>query len=67
MKKIKLIVAALLAVLFVVVILQNTQEVETKLLFATISMPRAVLLLTTLVVGFVIGLLTAGRLSKRPS
>jgi uncharacterized integral membrane protein len=65
MNKVKIIVAAAMAVLLVVIILQNTQQVETRLLFATISMPRAVLLLATLVVGFVIGLLTAGRLSRK--
>jgi uncharacterized integral membrane protein len=65
MNKVKVIVAAILAVLLVIVILQNTQQVETKLLFVAISMPRAVLLLTTLVVGFVIGLLAAGRLTRK--
>jgi putative membrane protein len=67
MNKLKIAVAAIVAVLLIIVILQNTQQVETKLLFVTVSMPRAVLLLTTLVVGFVIGLLAAGRLSKKPS
>jgi uncharacterized integral membrane protein len=67
MNKLKIAVAAIVAVLLIIVILQNTQQVETRLLFVTIAMPRAVLLITALVVGFVIGLLAAGRLSKKPS
>lgn len=64
--RLKLIVAAVLAVLLVIVIIQNTGEVETKLLFVTITMPRAVLLMVTLVLGFSIGLLAAGRWSRTP-
>jgi len=47
--------AALVALLFVVV-LQNTDEVETKLLFATVTMPRALLLFVTFAVGILVGL-----------
>ena len=65
-KQFKLIVAAVLAVLLVIVIIQNTREVETKLLFVTITMPRAVLLMVTLVLGFSIGLLAAGWWSRTP-
>ena len=40
--------------------------VETKLLLVTITMPRAVLLFVTLLVGFALGLITATWLSRRP-
>lgn len=40
-----------------IVALQNTEAVETHILFATVTMPRAVLLLTTLVIGFASGIL----------
>ena len=59
MKKLRLIVTLVLAVLVVIVVLQNTEAVETHLLFATVTMPRAVLLLTTVLVGFALGILTA--------
>lgn len=59
MAKTRLIVAVVLALLAVVVVLQNTEAVETRLLFATVTMPRAVLLLTTVLIGFALGLLTA--------
>jgi putative membrane protein len=62
----RIIIAIVLAILVVIVVLQNTQAVETKLLFVSISMPRAVLLLVTLLVGFALGLFAATWLSRRP-
>lgn len=59
MKKLRLIVTLVLAVLVVIVVLQNTEAVETHLLFATVTMPRAVLLFTTVLVGFALGILTS--------
>lgn len=53
----RLIAALLLAILAIVLVLQNTEPVETRLLFMTVTMPRAVLLLLTTLVGFAIGLL----------
>lgn len=57
MKKLKIIAIAVLLVLVLIVILQNTQIVETKILFVTISMPRAFLLFFTFLFGFIAGLL----------
>ena len=65
MAKLKIAAAAVLAVLLVIVIVQNTESVETKLLFVTVTMPRAVLLFLTVLVGFVVGLLTAYSLSGK--
>lgn len=65
MAKLKPILASLVAVLLIIVVLQNTETVETRLLFATVSMPRAILLLVTFVAGGLVGLLLATRLSKR--
>ena len=59
MKKARLIVTLVLAVLVVVVVLQNTEAVETRLLFATVTMPRAVLLFITALIGFAVGILTS--------
>ena len=66
-KKIKIIGGALLALLAVIVVLQNTEVVETRILFTTIAMPRAALLIGTLVIGFALGMLTGGRIMARKS
>jgi uncharacterized integral membrane protein len=68
MKKIKTIVIALVLLLVLIIVLQNTQSVETKLLFAKVTMPRAFLLMLTFLFGFVAGLLTTlsfGRKANR--
>ena len=59
MRKARWIATVVLAVLVVIMVLQNTEAVETRLLFATVTMPRAVLLLTTALIGFAMGILTA--------
>jgi len=63
----KLVAAAIAAILAIIVAAQNTQAVETKLLLVTVTMPRAVLLFVTLALGFVIGVLAAGRISGKPA
>ncbi|MDZ7617151.1 MAG: hypothetical protein U1E05_09115 [Patescibacteria group bacterium] len=62
MKKLKIVAIAVLALFVVIVVLQNTQPVETKMLFLTVTMPNAALLFGTLVIGFAVGVLTAGHL-----
>ncbi|MBC8329648.1 MAG: DUF1049 domain-containing protein [Planctomycetes bacterium] len=59
MKKLKLITAAVLAVLVVILVMQNTTAVDTKILFITVTMPRALLLLLTWLIGIAVGLLLA--------
>ena len=66
MKNIKIILVTVIVSLSVVVALQNTQEVETKFLFTSITMPRVMLLLATMALGFIIGFITAGLLRKKP-
>lgn len=68
--KLKIVGIAIVVLLVVIVVLQNTQPVGTKLLFLTVTMPRAALLFGTLVIGFAIGVLTAGHIvsgAKRAS
>jgi putative membrane protein len=60
--KLKIVGVAVIALIVVVVVLQNTQSVETRLLFFTVTMPNAALLFGTLVIGFAIGVLTAGHI-----
>lgn len=64
MAKLKLYSALALIVMILIVVLQNTEQVDTQLLFVTISMPRAALLAVTLLVGFAAGILVAVSLVK---
>jgi len=63
--KLKIVGVAVIALIVVVVVLQNTQSVETKLLFFKVTMPNAALLFGTLVTGFAIGVLAAGHIVSR--
>ena len=58
MKKTKIIVIGILVLIAFVLTIQNTQPVNTHILFFTITMPRAVLLLLMTLIGFAIGVFT---------
>lgn len=62
----RLIAVLVGVVVALVIVLQNTEAVDTRLLFVTITMPRAVLLLITFLLGVIVGLLAAF-LRKRPA
>jgi len=67
MAKLKLYTAIALIVIVLIVLLQNREPVETKFLFASITMPRAALLGVTLLFGMAAGvLLTLGLSRKSP-
>ena len=66
MKKTKTIVIIVLTLLVLIAILQNTQAVETKLLLLTIIMPKALLIIITLLVGFVLGVVVTSLLREKP-
>ena len=59
MNRFKMISIAILTILGVIIILQNTEPVETKLLFLSIVMPRAILLMCTTLIGFALGILVS--------
>jgi uncharacterized integral membrane protein len=65
MSRFKTITLALCAILVVIVALQNTDAVDTRLLFVTVSMPRALLLLVTLLIGIAVGLIVGRRIARR--
>jgi uncharacterized integral membrane protein len=67
MTRAKLVVALGLVVLVLIVVFQNTQQVETRFLFVTLTMPRAALLAITLLIGVAIGMLVAVGLSAKRS
>ncbi len=66
MRDLKLIIASIVAILVVILVVQNTEPVETHLLFATVAMPHAVLIFISAAAGFALGvLLTMSMKSKR--
>ena len=67
MKKVKVVAIIVILLLALIVFLQNTQAVETKLLFLTITMPRVLLLMLTFIMGFIGGLITASYILRKPS
>ncbi len=64
MPKVKLIALLVLSVVVLVLVLQNTQRVVTRLLFVTIDMPLAALLALTLLIGFAGGVIVALMVGK---
>ena len=67
MKQAKLISICVLIIVILVVTLQNTETVETKILFVSIAMPRAILLLGTALVGFALGIIFSYVTEKKSS
>lgn len=65
MKKVKVIVIIVISVLAFIIFLQNTESVETKILFMNVAMPRAMLLILTFIVGFVAGTITTSLLLRK--
>lgn len=61
----KLILTLLLSMFVAVFVFQNTTVVEIRFLFWTVSMSRALLILTVLVIGMVLSWLLQGYLSLR--
>lgn len=58
-KKIKAGILISSLVLLAIIIFQNTGEITTKLLFAEVRMPQAMLLLLTSAFGFLLGFIMA--------
>jgi len=65
MTKFKMASLAVVALIVLIVVLQNTEAVETKLLFVSVTMPRAILLFGTFLIGFVLGVLVVGRIARK--
>jgi len=65
MVRTKQIAALVLVAVVLIVVLQNTQPVETKFLFISVTMPRAALLAVTMLIGIAVGMLAALSLSGR--
>lgn len=63
--RIKIILIFLLAILLVIFALQNTEVVITKLLFWEIKSPRALLILSSMICGIIIGMVSSIERLKR--
>ena len=65
MKKAKMIIILVISLIAVIVFFQNTETVETRLLFAKIAMPRFLLLISTFITGFIVGLITMSYVRRK--
>ena len=65
MHRLKMYLAVALFASCMIVVLQNTEQVSTRILFITITMPRAVLLFGTTCIGFTLGILFSFFMRKR--
>ena len=65
MKKVKLTIAVMAIFLVVIIVFQNVESVATRILFIKITMPRALLLLVTMLLGFVIVIIFGGSITNR--
>lgn len=59
MKRIKVAALGFIAIAALIVFFQNTETVTTRFLFATVEMPRALLLILTFAAGVAVGLIVA--------
>ena len=66
MTKVKIVVILIVSLLSLIVFIQNRQAVDTKLLFATITMPLVLLLILTFIMGSILGLFIAGFMLRKP-
>jgi uncharacterized integral membrane protein len=66
MRKAKIIVILIVSLLSLIVFVQNRQAVDTKLLFATITMPLVLLLILTFIMGSILGIVIASYVLREP-
>ena len=57
-------IVATLVLLLMIVVLQNTEPTKTRILFFSFTMPRALLLFTTALLGFAVGVLSSWRFRR---
>jgi uncharacterized integral membrane protein len=57
MRKVKLIAIVVVSILTIIILGQNTEPVQARVLFVSVQMSRALLMMLTFVLGFVVGIL----------
>ena len=65
MKKAKLIAIAVVSILTLIIVVQNTEPAQARILFWTVEMSRALLLMLTFILGLVTGILLATYLLRK--
>ncbi|KPJ48938.1 MAG: hypothetical protein AMJ41_03940 [candidate division Zixibacteria bacterium DG_27] len=55
----KTVIILIIAALFLIILLQNTQVVTLRLYFWQLTMSRIILLVVTLLIGFIVGYIVA--------
>jgi len=65
MKRAKIIALAILVIAVIAFLLRNTQPIEVDLLFVTPQLPRVLVLIVMLLIGFAGGLITASAAGRR--
>jgi len=66
MKKTKIVIILIISLLSLIVFIQNRQAIDTKLLFVTITMPLALLLILTSIIGCIVGIILASFVLREP-
>lgn len=67
MKKFKQILTLVLSVIALIIVFQNTESIETRLLFFKVTIPRTLLLIINLALGFIAGIIVCLTFSKKRS
>ena len=57
MRKVKLIVIILVSILTLIILLQNTEPIQARVLFSAVQISLALLMMMTFVLGFIVGIL----------
>jgi uncharacterized integral membrane protein len=57
MRKVKLIAIIVVSILTIIILVQNTEPVQARVVFVTVQMSGALLMMLTFVLGFVVGIL----------
>lgn len=65
MKKAKLIAIAVVSILALIIVLQNTEPAQAHILFWMVEMSRALLLMLTFILGLVTGILLATHVLRK--
>jgi uncharacterized integral membrane protein len=64
MGKVKLIAIVLIALLTIVILVENTEPVQARILFRPVAMSLALLMVLAFVLGFTVGILVATHFLK---
>jgi uncharacterized integral membrane protein len=67
MRKVKLIAIIVVSILTIVILVQNTEPVQARILFTGAQMSLALLMMLTFFLGFVVGILVPTYFLRKPS